>query len=188
MSRQRLLSWLRAAGEPSRLRLLSLCSQRDLSVSDLAQALHQSEPRVSRHLRILCEAGLLDRLRHGQWVQYRLAAQAPAAAFVQGLLGHLDPNDGELRRDLERTREAAGEAARAAGATGSRLGRALSGFMQAHAPAGPVNSVLVVGVEHPQLLEVAASMAAECTAIAHSRRAAQRARACAARGGFRCRV
>src|SRR5256885_13873387 len=47
---------------------LPICA---LSVSDLAQALRQSEPRVSRHLKILCEAGLLVRLRHGQWVDYR---------------------------------------------------------------------------------------------------------------------
>jgi len=53
------ISWLRAAGEPSRLRLLALCDRGDLSVSDLAQALGQSEPRVCRHLRILSEAGLI---------------------------------------------------------------------------------------------------------------------------------
>ncbi|MGH8322266.1 MAG: ArsR/SmtB family transcription factor, partial [Steroidobacteraceae bacterium] len=62
------LGWLRAAGEDSRLRLLALCARQELSVSDLAEALRQSEPRVSRHLRILCEAGLLERLRQGQWV------------------------------------------------------------------------------------------------------------------------
>ena len=58
-----LVVWLKAAGESSRLRLLALCAERDLSVSDLAQAVGQSEPRVSRHLKILCEAGLVVRLR-----------------------------------------------------------------------------------------------------------------------------
>src|SRR5256885_3178270 len=67
-----LVRWLRAAGEPTRLRLLALCADGAWSVSDLARALKQSEPRVSRHLRILCEAQLLVRLRHGQWVDYRL--------------------------------------------------------------------------------------------------------------------
>src|SRR5256885_3658604 len=71
LSPSTLVKWLRAAGEPSRLRLLALCADGALSVSDLAQALRQSEPRVSRHLKILCEAGLLVRLRHGQWVDYR---------------------------------------------------------------------------------------------------------------------
>jgi DNA-binding transcriptional ArsR family regulator len=78
-----LIAWLRAAGEPSRLRLLALCDQGDLSVSDLAQALGQSEPRVCRHLRILSEAGLIERIRNGQWVHYRLTPAAPAASFVR---------------------------------------------------------------------------------------------------------
>src|SRR6202158_5105316 len=93
-----LVKWLRAAGEPSRpgparppgdpsrLRLLALRADGALSVSDLAQALKQSEPRVSRHLKILCEAGLLVRLRHGQWVHYRLAEGAEGATFARGLL------------------------------------------------------------------------------------------------------
>src|SRR6266481_1917599 len=78
-----LVKWLRAAGEPSRLRLLALCAEGALSVSDLAHALKHSEPRVSRHLKILCEAGLLIRLRHGQWVDYRLTEglEAPSGAL-----------------------------------------------------------------------------------------------------------
>ncbi|HLY53634.1 MAG TPA: metalloregulator ArsR/SmtB family transcription factor, partial [Steroidobacteraceae bacterium] len=70
MSPARMLAWLKAAGEPSRLRLLALCIERSLSVSDLAHALRQSEPRVSRHLKILCAAGLLSRTREGQRVRY----------------------------------------------------------------------------------------------------------------------
>ena len=63
-----LVQWLRATGEPTRLRLLALCGHGSLSVSDLADAIGQSEPRVSRHLRILTEAGLIERERQGQWV------------------------------------------------------------------------------------------------------------------------
>src|SRR5581483_12484436 len=96
------LGWLKAAGEDSRLRLLALCARQELSVSDLAEALRQSEPRVSRHLRILCEAGLLERLRQGQWVHYRLTHNAAAAGFVQGLLAQVDRNDPLFARDRER--------------------------------------------------------------------------------------
>jgi len=78
-----LLKWLRAAGEPSRLRLLALCADAALSVSDMARALKQSEPRVSRHLKILCESGLIERLRQGQWVHYRLAVAPDASSFVR---------------------------------------------------------------------------------------------------------
>jgi len=186
VARTKLVGWLRAAGEPSRVRLLVLCGQRDLSVSDLAQALGQSEPRVSRHLRILCESGLIERHRHGQWVHYRLAADGAAAGFVQGLLAQLDKGDAQISRDLDRA--LARPDAPAAGVGESRLGRALKGFVEAEQRGERAASVLVVGVEHPELLQAAASHANECTAIAHSRRAAQSTRAYAERNGFNCRV
>jgi len=184
-----LIAWLRAAGEPSRLRLLALCDQGDLSVSDLAQALGQSEPRVCRHLRILSEAGLIERIRNGQWVHYRLTPSAPAASFVKGLLAQLDRGDPVFARDMDRVLvESEGAKDSAPRTSESRLGRALQGFVETNTPAGQLDSALVVGVEHLELLESAASMASECTAIAHSRRAAQSARAFAERRGFNCRV
>jgi ArsR family transcriptional regulator len=194
------LGWLKAAGEESRLRLLALCVSQELSVSDLAGALRQSEPRVSRHLRILCEAGLLERLRHGQWVHYRVTQDAAAAGFVQGLLGQMDRGDVVFGRDRQRMSvrpEGGKTAGRGAGAgvrtLESRLGRALKGFVEAVDVAvsdasGGASTALVVGVEHLELLETAASVAGECVAIAHSRRAAQSARAFAERRGFACRV
>lgn len=186
-----LMTWLRAVAEPSRLRLLFLCSLRDFSVSDLARALAQSEPRVSRHLRILCEAGLLERRPQGQWVHYRLATQSDAAGFAQGLLAQLDRADPQLTRDLERAQGRPG--ARAAVPAGlatseSRLGRALQGFLDANMPPSPQGASLLVGVEHLEVLESAASMASDCIAIAHSRRAAQGAKAFAERHALHCRV
>jgi DNA-binding transcriptional ArsR family regulator len=178
-----LIAWLRAAGEPSRLRLLALCDQGDLSVSDLAQAVGQSEPRVCRHLRILSEAGLIERVRNGQWVHYRLTPSPAAASFVKGLLAQLDRGDPVFARDMDRALEDSDT-----GASESRLGRALKGFIGTSSPSGRVESALVVGVEHLELLESAAVAAAECTAIAHSKRAAQSARAFAERRGFNCRV
>ena len=62
-----LLAGLRAAGEPTRLRLLALCARSELTVTELTQILRQSQPRVSRHLKLLVEAGLLGRFREGQW-------------------------------------------------------------------------------------------------------------------------
>src|SRR5215469_6960684 len=130
-----LLKWLRAAGEPSRLRLLALCADAALSVSDMAQALKQSEPRVSRHLKILCESGLIERLRQGQWVHYRLAAAPEASSFVRGLLAQLDRRDAQLLRDTVNARAAIAADAQAAGPAESRLGRALREFVRAAAPA-----------------------------------------------------
>jgi len=213
------LGWLKAAGEDSRLRLLALCARQELSVSDLAEALRQSEPRVSRHLRILCEAGLLERLRQGQWVHYRLTRDTAAAVFVQGVLGQVDRNDALFTKDQQRASGArstdVGEGGSVERAAESRLGRALKGFVDAvdvavsqaaggvvgardeadrHGAAGVIGAgtevtrALVVGVEHLELLEAAAEAADECIAIAHSRRAAQSARAFVERRGLACRV
>lgn len=186
-----LITWMRAVGEPSRLRLLALCVQRDASVTDLALALGQSEPRVSRHLRILGEAGLVERVRQGQWVHYRLTQSSLAASFVQGLFALVDPADPVLARDRDRMEDRQARKGQGDGQEitfESRLGRALGGFVEAGESLRSSGRVLVVGVEHLELLESAAVNASECIAIAHSRRAVQSARAFAERRGFACRV
>ncbi len=179
-----LLTWLRATAETTRLRLLALCAQRELSVSDLAQVLAQSEPRVSRHLRILTEAGLVERVRQGQWVHYRTARGTAAATFLEGLLGQLDRTDPVLVRDRERA-QTPGSAA-AASPAASRLGRELRSVVEAEPMEQPA-SALLIGAEHPELL-AAVTLAGECAVIAHSRRAAQAATASAERQGLACRV
>ena len=176
-----MLQWLRASAEPSRLRLLALCATSTLSVSDLALALKQSEARVSRHLRILCEAGLVQRLRRGQWVQYRATEEAEAASFVRGLLAHVDRRDPQLLLDAAATRAAVG-------LRESRLGRALTAFATAAGLIPPLGAVLVAGVAHAELLEAAARASQRCTAQVDSRRAAQDARAFAAQRGFGCNI
>ncbi|MFZ1905832.1 MAG: metalloregulator ArsR/SmtB family transcription factor [Steroidobacteraceae bacterium] len=182
-----LVTWLRAAGEPSRLRLLALCLGGALSVTDLAQALRQSEPRVSRHLRILCEAGLLERTRQGQWVCYGVAEEAAAATFVRGLLAQIDRRDPLLLRDRAEA-SAVSVPASPSAASQSRLSRSLAEFVDASGLGTGLNAALVVGVAHPELLARAAGAAHHLTAIAHSRRAAQGARAFAERHGLACRV
>jgi ubiquinone/menaquinone biosynthesis C-methylase UbiE len=97
-----LLSGLRAVAEPTRLRLLALCAQGELTVSELTEILGQSQPRVSRHLKLLCDAGLLDRFREGSWVFYRLAERARGGELARLLVGLLPPGDGTLALDRER--------------------------------------------------------------------------------------
>jgi len=184
-----LVHWLRATGEATRLRLLVLCAERDLSVSDLATTVGQSEPRVSRHLKILCEAHLLERLRQGQWVHYRVTKTEPAASFVQGLLAQLSHTDAVLTRDRGRLTAASSTATPdAAHATESRLGRALRAFVEGTVTSTTLRSSLMVGVDHLELLEATARMSGVCTALAHSRRSAQAARAYAQREEFECRI
>jgi DNA-binding transcriptional ArsR family regulator len=176
--------WLRAAGEPSRLRLLALCGEGALTVSDLAQAMRQSEPRVSRHLKILCEAGLLVRTREGQWVRYGLCADAGAVSFVRGLLLQVDRRHPLLARDRAEAR-----AAQALEPQGSppgsqpRLERALRAFVESSGFGQPA-SLLMVGAAHLELL----ARAPVSTVLAPSRRAAQAVRSFAEARGLNCRV
>jgi SAM-dependent methyltransferase len=88
-----LLAIFRAIGDPSRLRILLLVRGMELSVGEIAQVLQQSQPRVSRHLRILAEAGLVERVREGAWVFVRLGAAAisgPALAAIDALAAGSD--------------------------------------------------------------------------------------------------
>jgi ArsR family transcriptional regulator len=93
---------LRAAGEPTRLRVLALLAREELAVLELCSVLGQSQPRVSRHLKLLAEAGLVERFPDGAWVFYRLIDGGQAGELVREVLGALDPADPQLVRDAER--------------------------------------------------------------------------------------
>src|SRR3954447_5055248 len=99
---EHLLAALRAVAEPTRLRLVVLCARGELTVSELTQILGQSQPRVSRHLKLLCEAGLLDRFREGSWVFYRLSQSGPASALARQLVAACDDADPTIALDLQR--------------------------------------------------------------------------------------
>ncbi len=94
---------LRAVAERTRLRIVTLCAHGELTASDLAEILGQSQPRISRHLKLLVEAGLLERHREGSWAYYRLASGSSAAAEIGRMLADLMPEgDAVLALDLER--------------------------------------------------------------------------------------
>ena len=116
-----LLAGLEAAGEETRLRILCLLEAAELTVSELVAILGQSQPRVSRHLRLLVEAGLAARQREGSWAFFRLAE--PGGALAREWLGRLDPTDPvvnadrvrlDIAREARRKQAAAYFAARAA--------------------------------------------------------------------------
>lgn len=91
-----LLDALRAAGEPTRLRLLRLLAREELSVMELVSILDQSQPRISRHLKLMAEAGLIERFPDGAWVFYRLSADPSVRPLVDAiltLLGDAVPTD-----------------------------------------------------------------------------------------------
>ena len=99
---EQLLTALRAVAEETRLRLLVLLQHGELTVSELTQILGQSQPRVSRHLKLLCEAGLIDRFREGSWVFYRASLARSAGALARPLVSLCDEADPRLALDLQR--------------------------------------------------------------------------------------
>ncbi len=105
---------LKAAGEETRLRVLALLAEAELTVSDLTDILRQSQPRISRHLKLLAEAGLVERFREGTWAFFRLAERGGGAEVARALLERLDPADQTIARD--RARLASVRSARAAAA------------------------------------------------------------------------
>ena len=101
---------LRAAGEPTRLRILSLLAAEELSVMELARILDQSQPRVSRHLKLMAEAGLIERFPDGAWVFYRLPASGAVRHLADAILDLLDDisadRDGARLQEVRAEREA----------------------------------------------------------------------------------
>ena len=111
-----LLNGLRAAGEHTRLRLLALLSRNELTVSELTWVLGQSQPRVSRHLKLLSEARLVERIQEGAWAFYRLADRGPATEILAALVALLPERDPALSRDYQRLEAVKRDRAEAASA------------------------------------------------------------------------
>lgn len=99
------LNALEAAGETTRLRLLALLAEAEITVSELVAILGQSQPRVSRHLKLLAEAGLIERHREGAWAFFNLAPNGAPAALARQILSRIDPADPVLTADRLRLTE-----------------------------------------------------------------------------------
>ncbi|CAD7023752.1 ArsR family transcriptional regulator [Pseudorhizobium endolithicum] len=97
-----LVDVLKTAGEPTRFRLLALVGAGDLTVTDLTEILGQSQPRISRHLKLLAEEDLIERYQEGAWAYFRLKQDGPAASLVRTLLESVSGDDPILVRDRER--------------------------------------------------------------------------------------
>lgn len=93
---------LKAAGESTRLRILALLAEAELTVSDLTEILRQSQPRISRHLKLLAEANLVERHREGAWAFFRMAESGASAEVARSLIARLDAQDRTVTRDRER--------------------------------------------------------------------------------------
>jgi ubiquinone/menaquinone biosynthesis C-methylase UbiE len=176
------LAALRAAAEPTRLRLLALFARAELTVGEVTQILGQSQPRVSRHLKLLCEAGLLDRLREGSSVFYRLARRAEGGALAGLLAGLVPENDPTVALDLERLQQIRASRAemaaayfRANAAQWDRIRslhvdeREVEGALLELLPAEEVREVLDIGTGTGRILEVLAPRVEHAVGIDLSR-------------------
>ena len=93
---------LKAAAEPTRLRILLLLSQGEFSVKDLTRILGQSQPRISRHLKLLAEAGLIERVREGSWAYFHLAEESSSGKLGRLLIETIHRGEGSPARDAVR--------------------------------------------------------------------------------------
>ncbi|MEE9446650.1 MAG: metalloregulator ArsR/SmtB family transcription factor [Arenicellales bacterium] len=109
-----LIKALKAAGETTRLRILAALSQHELTVSELVSLLGQSQPRVSRHLKLLLDAGLLLRFQEGSWVFHRLSSSTHASEVAQSVLALIDFDDPQVIKDSERLARIKAESAKRA--------------------------------------------------------------------------
>ncbi len=134
---------LKALAEPTRLRIVQLCRNGgDLAVSEFVRILGQSQPRVSRHLRLLTEAGVLARLPEGSWVFYRIAAGDNVAAVVDAILAGIPASDTTMVRDNERLQHVKAERRAIADAYFSANAAAWSEIRALHVDQEEVNAAL----------------------------------------------
>jgi len=188
------LSALRACAEPTRLRLLALAARGAFCVVELVEILGQSQPRLSRHLKLLCDAGVLERVREGANVWFGLP---PESGLVQDVLARLPEGDPVLEADRRAAARVVAERARVASEVFHRQGadwdemRAL-GLPAADVeaalldllPPGPLGRVLDIGTGTGRLLELLAPRVRSGLGIDASRAMLALARARLARPGL----
>jgi ArsR family transcriptional regulator len=191
-----LLEKLKAAGEPTRLRLLALLRENDLSVGELVQVLGQSQPRLSHHLKNLSEAGLAERLPEGAFVFYRAARSGAGREFLDRLFSQTGHDTPEFRGDRDKLREVIVARAESAEAYFSSIAENWDCLRALHFPneaiedtlldlagPGPYSRVVDFGTGTGRMLLLFSARAAESEGIDFSHRMLTVARANLERAG-----
>lgn len=115
LEQRQIVGMLKAVAEPTRLRILLLLQAGELNVKDVTRILGQSQPRISRHLKLMAEAGLIERNRDGSWAYFQLAEKGAEGRFLRSILAEVNVADPTLLRDsnraatVKREREAAAQ-------------------------------------------------------------------------------
>lgn len=189
------LGALRAAAEETRLRILALLKEGELSVSDLTDILGQSQPRISRHLKLLVEAGLVDRHREGAWAFFRLAENG--VGLVEPLIAGLDRERAPLSEDLARLHAVRAQRAQAAQAFFAQLAPRWDRLRSLHVPEAtveqavlaalgerPIRHLVDLGTGTGRMLSLLAARAARATGLDSSHAMLSVARANLERSGL----
>lgn len=155
---EQLLIRMKSLADPSRLRLVALCRQGECSVSELARVIGRSQPRVSQHLRQLCEAGLLERFRDGRRVFYRLPAAAARSGALAQLMALIPDDEPVLEADT-RLLQGGRAPARQAAAEVSDDDRALHRVLMELTVTAPLGDLLDIGCGRGRMLKLLASRA-----------------------------
>ena len=177
---------LRILGDPTRLRLLASLNQGELSVSEITQVTGLSQPRVSRHLKLLCESHILKRTRDQNEVYYRVTIDEDRRGLVQKVLVNLPARDPITARDQERltaildSRQA--QARELLARMGVRplsppeireVGTVVEALLKAHLPGNeantPLGDLLDIGTGTGSMLRLLARQARRTVAIDQSR-------------------
>ncbi|HYN34924.1 MAG TPA: metalloregulator ArsR/SmtB family transcription factor [Ilumatobacteraceae bacterium] len=137
------LDALRAIAEETRLRILAVLRHGELTVTDLTEILGQSQPRVSRHLRLLVDAGLVTKHREGTWAFFRIVDLGGHFALVTSALASVDSTDPVIASDLERLDIVRGRRADAASEYFERIAPIWDEERSLHAAAATVEGVIL---------------------------------------------
>ena len=149
-----LLASLRAAAEPTRLRLLALAARGAFCVMEFTEILGQSQPRLSRHLKLLCDSGLLDRVREGTNVWFALPT-GPEGDLARDLIVRLPTDDPTLEADRRQAARVLAERAREASDSFRRQGADWDEMRALDLPAQAVEQALLTLIpDSDRLLDV----------------------------------
>ena len=161
---EQLVVQLKAVADPARLRIVMLCAQGECSVSELTRVLGLSQPRVSQHLKQLCDVDLLERFRDGHFVYYRLKAGGREAALRRKLLALIPADDARFVEDTERLRGLRDTGAVGAGDRGTG-NRSLHRALVELTVAAPVGDLVDIGSGHGRILKLLASRARRAVGV-----------------------
>lgn len=158
---------LKAAAEPTRLRLLALLAHGELTVGEICAIVDQSQPRISRHLKLLSDAGLLDRFREQSWVYYRTPPTGAGRDTVAQLLALVDTADSVLQRDRQRLQAVVAERGRLAAeaAPSAALPAEVDRILLEELASEPIGALLDVGTGSGHMLSLLAGRASRAVGI-----------------------